>query len=92
PVETSKGMPQRLTSYRRAERKLAFGDENRCWRYRLIQGLIEGSGFMLGVEHVIPRSVTSVTAIVDRDRTINVSSALLKFRCAAARHHPGADQ
>jgi hypothetical protein len=36
---------QRLQSYRRAERKLALGDEDRWSRYRVLQDLTEGSDF-----------------------------------------------
>jgi hypothetical protein len=49
----------------------------------------EGCRFMSGVEHVFPRSVTSVTAIVDRDRAIDISGPPLKFRGAAVQYHGG---
>jgi hypothetical protein len=78
------GRRARVQSYRRAERNLMFGDEDRRRRYRLLRGLIEGLASELYVEHVIPPSVTSGTGIVDHDQSIDVSSALLMFRSVAA--------
>jgi hypothetical protein len=75
---------QRLRSYRRAERDPALGDEQRRRRYRQPRRLIEGPDFVLGVEHAIPRSVTSVTTIVDRNQPICLSNAPLTFRDVAA--------